>query len=162
MRHLNLLKAQSLDKEISLRGDALMLKLDRDLNGLSDYQLLEVSSDKTVDSEFNEILEKVTDLSSYVVSGDPVTGDMLTRATAKRDRVAALKKDFQKNLSRILVDRDVTPDKLKNATSLDIELGKFSGYDSPIDFFTFKSDFQRVKEPTVQKKYLADYLKKNH
>ena len=93
----------------------------------------------------------MTGLSSYVVSGDPVTGDMLTQALSKRDHVAALKKDFQKNLSRILVDRDVTPDKLKNATSLDIELGKFSGYDCAIDFFTFKSDFQRVKEPTVQK-----------
>ena len=57
-RKQNLLIAQSLDKEIALRGDALMLKLNRDLNGLSDYQLLEVSSDKTVDSESNEIWRK--------------------------------------------------------------------------------------------------------
>ena len=151
---------QSLDKEISIRGDALMLKLDRDLHGLSDYQLLEISSDKTVDSEFNEILAKVTDLSSYVISGDSVTSDMLTKTTAKRDRVAVLKKDFQKNLSKILVDRDITPDKLKNATSLDIELPKFSGYDCAIDFFTFKTEFKKLKESMVQRKYWSDFLKK--
>ena len=39
----------------------MILKLDRDLHGLSDYQLLEISSDKTVDSEFNEIWGKETD-----------------------------------------------------------------------------------------------------
>ena len=161
-RKQNLLKAQSLEKEILLRGDALALKLDREFHGLSDYQLLEIASDKTVDSEFNEILTKVTDLSSYVVSGDSVTSDMLTKTTAKRDRVAVLKKDFQKNLSKILVDRDITPDKLKNATSLDIELPKFSGYDCAIDFFTFKTEFKKLKEPMVQRKYWSDFLKKNH
>ena len=51
---------------------------------------------------------------------------------------------------------------MKNAGSLEIELGKFSGYDCAMDFFTFKSDFKRVKEQTVQRKHLADYLKKNH
>ena len=45
----NLLKAENLKKEILLRGDALELKFDRELHDLSDYQILEISLDKTVD-----------------------------------------------------------------------------------------------------------------
>ena len=70
-------------------------------------------------------MEKVTDLSSYIVSGDIATSSMLNRATTKRDPVAVLKKDFQSNLSKIMLDKDITSDKLKNASSLDIELPKF-------------------------------------
>ena len=45
---------------------------------------------------------------------------------------------------------------------LQIELSKFSGYQGKIDYFTFKSQFKKLIEPTVQKKYWADYLKKNY
>ena len=30
-----------------------------------------------------------------------------------------------------------------------------------MDFYTFKSEFKKLVEPTVQKKYWADYLKRN-
>ena len=48
-----------------------------------------------------------------------------------------------------MATRDVTPDKMRNAASLKIELPKFSGYDCEIDFYTFKSEFQKLVEPQV-------------
>ena len=69
---------------------------------------------------------------------------------------------FQQNLQTILNTRDITPDNLRNAATLKVELPKFSGYDCSIDFFTFKSEFETLVEPTVQKRYLAEYLKRNY
>ena len=53
-------------------------------------------------------------------------------------------------------------DKLKNASTLKIELPKFCGYSSQMDFFTFKTEFVKLVEPVVQGPYLSDYLKRNY
>ena len=45
---------------------------------------------------------------------------------------------------------------------IQIDVPKFCGYDSKIDYFSFKSKFQKLVEPRVQKPYLADYLKLNY
>ena len=87
---------------------------------------------------------------------------MLDNAIVKRDSVLKNKTLFEKNLQNILAVRDITPDKMKNASMLKIELPRFSGYEGRMDLFTFKSEFQKLIEPTVQKKYLADYLKRNY
>ena len=157
-----LVKAKCLKNEISLRCVSLESKFDRELSDLSPYQLLEISQDKSLDLGFNEVLEKVTDLSSLVVDGCSQVNDILEHVTSKVDQVSSLKVDFQKNLSKILIDRDITPDKLKNASTLDIALPKYSGHDCDMDFFTFKSEFKKLKEPNIQKQYWADCLKKNH
>ena len=39
---------------------------------------------------------------------------------------------------------------------------KFTGYDSEIDFFTFKYEFTNRVEQRVRKQHLADYLKHNY
>ena len=87
---------------------------------------------------------------------------MLKKAIQKRDGLAKNKEFFLEGLQKTITNRDITPDKMKNASTLKIELSKFSGYESKIDFYTFKSRFQKLIEPTVQKKYWADYLKHNY
>ena len=76
----------------------------------------------------------------------------------RKDEVATKKRLFQQKLQN-LKTRDTTPDKLRNAATLKVEIPKFSRYDCSIDFFTFKSEFETLVEPTVQKTYLAEYLK---
>ena len=80
----------------------------------------------------------------------------------KRDSVSDQRIDFLKNLKTVVESRDVTPDKLKNASTLKIELPKFCGYSSQMDFYTFKTEFVKLVEPVVQGPYLSDYLKRNY
>ena len=47
----------------------MQIKYDCELDLLGDYQILEISKDKNLDSEFNEILGKVTELASFVLRG---------------------------------------------------------------------------------------------
>ena len=145
-----ILKGKNLFSEIAKRLEMLELKYDLDLSGLGDYQILEVSQDKTLDQEFNTVLEKVTDLSSLVPGGGDEVQKLLDSASAKRDSVSDKRNDFLKNLKTAVELRDVTPDKLKNASTLKIELPKFCGYSSQMDFYTFKTEFVKLVEPVVQ------------
>ena len=93
--------------------------------------------------------------------GQKVT-KMFDKISKTRDRLRKKKDEFYKKLNDIILERDITPDKLRNASELIIDLPKFCGYDGKIDFFTFKSEFKKLVEPRLQKKYYADYLKRNY
>ena len=157
-----ILRGENLSDEITKRLDMLEVKYSMDLDKLGDYQILEVSQNKNLDSEFNTVLEKVTDLSGLVSGGGAEVRNLWVTATKKRDSVSEKRTAFLKKLQSIIEQRDVTPEKMKNATTLRIELPKFGGYESKMDFYTFKSEFQKLVEPVVQKQFLADYLKRNY
>ena len=43
-----------------------------------------------------------------------------------------------------------------------IKVPKFRGYESELDFYTFKSEFEKLISPYVQAKLLPEYLKNNY
>ena len=45
---------------------------------------------------------------------------------------------------------------------LNIELKKFTGYNSEVDIYKFREQLKKLIEPNIQKKVLAYYLKKNY
>ena len=83
-------------------------------------------------------------------------------ASKIREKLAEKREKFSASLQKIVIERDITPEKMKNVSGLTIELPKYSGYESKMDYFTFKSQFQKLIEPKVQKKYWPDYLKRNY
>lgn len=154
-------KLEHLDKEIQFRCEFVEVEYDRDLEALSDYQILEVSRNQNLDRNFNEILEKVTLISSLAL-GHTDGQDIVDKVFTTRDMIVEKRKTFQKTLDSIMKDRDISPEKLKNSGEMKIEIPKFSGYDSPMNFFTFKAEFRKLIEPTIQKAFWADYLKRNY
>ena len=77
------------------------------------------------------------------------------------DRLSNLKHTFMNSLDEEIETQEV--DKLRRftKTQLNIKLERFSGYDSPTDFFTFKSNFEKVHLLSTPKKLLPDLLKNN-
>ena len=63
------------------------------------------------------------------------------------------------NLDKEIIACDLSEEKLRNASILKLELPKFKGYDSSIDYYTFKAEFEKLISPRVQSKLLPDYLK---
>ena len=155
-------RAENLDAEINFRFKSLSKRFISDFTGLSDHQILEIHQDKTLNLEFNDVLEKVTELSSLVTLGGRPVETLLTKVCRTRDRIAAKKDVFYDELNKIVVEKDISVEKMKNASDLSINLPKFSGYDGQIDFFTFKSEFKRLIESTQQKRFWIDHLKRNH
>ena len=159
----HILRGTNLSGEITQRLKVLDVKFDQNLKILGDYQILEISQNTTsLETDFNTILEKITDLAGLVSGGGEEVQKLLTTAVTKKDAVFEKKTKFCKELQSIVTERDVTSDKLKNAASLKIDLPKFSGYDCQMDFYTFKSEFKKLVEPVVQKQFRSDYLKRNY
>ena len=95
-------------------------------------------------------MQKITSLASFVPSGGGTVQRLFQTATENRDSLVSKRKRFQTDLSRLVVERDVTPDKLRNASMLEIEIPKFTGYDARMDIFTFKTEFKKLVEPVVK------------
>ena len=142
-------RAENLNAEICYRFKSLSKRYISDFENLSDHQILEINQDKTLNIEFNEVLEKVTELASIVSLGGQPVEALLKKVCKTRDRIASKKDEFYDNLKRVIVERDISEEKIKNASGLKIDLPKFSGYDGSIDFFTFKSEFKRLVESSV-------------
>ena len=62
-------------------------------------------------------------------------------------------------LEKELNIRDLSEEKMKNASLLGIQLPKFKGYNSPMDYYTFKAEIEKLISQRVQTKLLPDYLK---
>ena len=62
------------------------------------------------------------------MGGKPVKR-MIKWASKARDELDLKKDKFFENLQKIVIDRDITPEKMKNASGLNINLSKFNGYD---------------------------------
>ena len=73
-----------------------------------------------------------------------------------RDDSTDILEKFLKKVSDIISDRDISEKKLKNSAGLKIELGKFKGYNSEMDIYTFRSEFSKLVEPNVQSILWAD------
>ena len=157
-----LLKIENLSTEITVRAESLATKFDCELSDLTDHQILDLHQNKSVEIDFNDILSKVTDLSTLICESGGEFKDKLDAATKIRDHLTIKRKDFVEKLQTAVTDRDISPDKLKNAATIKIDLPKFSGYDCKIDLYTFQSKFKTLIEPHVQKPYWADYLKYTH
>ena len=87
-----------MDAEINFRFKSLSKRFISDFSGLSDHQILEIHQDKTLNLEFNDVLEKVTELSSLVILGGPPVETLLTKVCRTRDRIAAKKDVFYDEL----------------------------------------------------------------
>ena len=77
------------------------------------------------------------------------------------ERLSGLKQSFINSLNKEIENQEV--DKLQRftRTQLNIKLKRFNGYNSQIDFFTFKSNFEKVHLLSTPKKLLPDLLKNN-
>ena len=58
--------------------------------------------------------------------------------------------------------REIEKRKEFDNSSLNIQLPKFSGYDSPLDIYTFKDEFEKLYLKSTPSSVLPDLLKNNH
>ena len=85
---------------------------------------------------------------------------MLTETQSKQTKDLQVKNSFAMRLYAIFTDGDISEEKLKNASGLNIELARFKGYD--LDIYSFKTEFEKLIQPTIQKRYWVDILKNNY
>ena len=155
--------AHVVSQEIVARSSAIIKKCDwRKLDDFDDYKILDCSKNlSTIDSELLQVFSKYTEFSK-IVSLYCNNGDQLVAQTldAKQSALDA-RNSYAQKLYDITVKRDISEEKLKKSSKIPIELPKFKGYDSKLDIYTFRSEFEKVIQPTLQKIYWLDALRNN-
>ena len=154
--------AEGLKFEIQTRYDTLKSKCEINFSELSDYEILDVKKrEESFHVELRELMDKISSFEKYVLPCGDKVADLRKTVIGLRDGGTKLLDEFLKNLRKVITDRDISEKKLKNTAGLKIELGKFKGYNSDMDIYTFRTEFSKLVEPEVRKGLWADYLKKN-
>ena len=83
-RENQILTAKSVNSEICVRLESLDAIYQQDLEALSDYQILQITQKDSHETEFKEILSKITELTGLVPKGGRKVRAMLDLVTIKK------------------------------------------------------------------------------
>ena len=144
--------AQNLSREIELCCGEVSQKCNVELKTISLCQILECQKNMSVlNAEMREIFDKVTSFSKIAALYGGEANTLLENPSNWQEKTLKLKNSFVTKLNHIITERDISEEKLKNASWLKIELPKFKGYESKIDIYSFKTEFEKLIQPTIQK-----------
>ena len=140
-----------LSKEIDARSSSIIEKCDSDkLSDLDDFRILECSKNiPSIDTELREVLSKFTEFSKITSLYMDDSDNLVVRTCKAKEEAISSRDSYGIKLHKIITDRDISEEKLKKSSSIPLELPKFKGFDSKFDIFTFKSEFERLIQPTI-------------
>ena len=111
-------------------------------------------------NKLDKVAENITSvLKSRVTNEDHEIS--LTNINEQFERLFILKKTFITRLNEEIAERDIEKDRVFNRSRLNIKLDKFTGYNCKIDFFTFRSHFEKLHLKSTPKRLLPELLKNN-
>ena len=113
----------------------------------------------------NKTYEKIRENYKQCLETSITSADLLMTIKETGDRYIKLnqaKQDYNNRLVNEISRREL--DKLAEfkKSSLNIKLEKFSGYESPIDLYTFQSNFEKMHCSSTPRNLLPDLLKNNY
>ena len=91
-----------------------------------------------------------------------VTKDQVEDIVGSYNHIKKLKHVYQQIIKDEVVKREISKLELFNESKLNINLSKFSGYDSKLEVYTFQSEFIKIYKRTTPKRMMSDVLKNNH
>ena len=162
------------DQQLHFQRSAIfsLANIDRQINELHDIfnaNPADVTNDELIQWRSNhqthlKQFEKIADSYKEVLKvpiKDADTMIDIKNISERFDKLSTSKFRYSRLLEEEIKLRE--PDKVKNFNklSLNIKLEKFAGYDSNTDFYTFKSNFEKIHLHSTPKNLLPDLLKNN-
>ena len=152
----------TLQSEIKTRFVSLVKKFKVDLSTLTDREVLDIRKrEDSLTSELREILDKISSLIQFIAPCGKFGDDLRNDVALMQDDISIQTDEFLRDVQRVIVERDISEEKMKNAAGLNIQIPKFRGYHSEMDIYVLRTEFKKLVEPELQKSLWADYLKKN-
>ena len=132
-------------------------------SSLSDLQIMDLKKDmKSIDVEYTGIIDKILKLTESKPSRYTETENLAVTVSDRKAELNKIIDTYKTSLDAEISKRDLTEDKIKSASLLGIKLSKFKGYNSTLDYYTFKSEFEKLVAPRIQSHLQSDYLKHNY
>ena len=122
----------------------LKTALDVKIDEYDDQQLLQARSELTnYDKKLHTIADRYERLLKFPVSNETLS-KLIKDIGIRYASVKKKKSTFASEIQSAITSREVIKFKSFDEAKLGIDLKKFAGYDSIIDIYTFKSDFEKV------------------
>ena len=137
-------------------------KCSDDFTGDDSFILKMYKEMNTLDTDFKDILDSLTDLVKAIPPDYALADEILDEVRGEKDRLKKFYDSYKVTLVSEVKERDLTETKIQSMATLGLKLGKFSGYGSSMDYYTFRSDFEKLIVPRVQSKLLPDFIKLHH
>ena len=155
-RYFDFLNDEMIKQISDLKGEVLMNPAEFDDDDLLTKKSQIDQIQKRIDTTWNKISEMMKmNIDDFVVRD----------IQEKHSELVQLKNEYVDSLHTEYNQREIKKKETFKRSNLSISLAKFSGYDSPIDIYTFQSDFEKIHlkdVPTdslpamLKSKYLAD------
>ena len=156
--------ATILSQEIEARSTSLIDKCDFvKLTDFDDFKILECNKNlPSIDIEMREILSKFTEFSQIVAVHSNDSDPLVAKVCRMKENSLKSRNSYAMKLYELMTERDISEEKLKKSSSITIELEKFKGFDSKLDIYSFRTEFERYIQKNVQSSYWLDTLKKSY
>ena len=156
--------AVSLADEIEYRSNVISEKCDSlKLDDFDDFKILDLSKGlPSIDIELREILAKFTEFSQVTSRIFDDDSNFVVKIRRVKEHALKCRNLYAMKLHSLMETRDINEEKLKKSLNTPIELEKFSGFESKMDIYTFRSEFERLVQPRFQNINWLDALRRNH
>ena len=153
-----------ISQEIEARSTTIIEKCDwLKLDDFDDYKILECSKNQVaIDTECREVLSKFSEFSKIVSVHCGDDDEMVIKTCKTKQNALTARNHYAQKLHDIMSKRDISEEKLKKSSSIPMELSKFNGYDSKLDIYSFRSEFEKLVHQSLQKIYWLDALKNTY
>ena len=132
------------------------------ISRLTDDQLLKIKDKQEFSAKkFENLTKSYQEILKYPASSEELVTD-ITKLGKTYNLLSLKKNAFLKDLDFEVDQRELSKRDLIKEGKLNIDLGKFSGYDSVMDIYTFQSEFEKLYLRTTTKRMLPDLLINNH
>lgn len=163
-------EAAQIERKINFRLDCINRDIEKleitfdcamDKAESSELLLLRKNLSSNVHQRFDKITESYTEcLDSPIKSAETL---IMIRKTGQRYVDLDEKKQaYVLNLTKEISKRELDKHSEFNKSKLNIKLEKFSGYDSNTDFYTFRTNFEKMHLSSTPKELLPDLLRNNY
>lgn len=132
----------------------------QDFKAISDVELVQLKNENSsitkrfekMSEKYEEILKSPITAETFIMVKD--MGERYVKLDSRRHRYIQAVND---EISTRKLDKDLH----YNKEHLNIKLDKFHGYDSSVDYYTFKDNFEKLYLQSTPAKFLPDLLKNN-
>ena len=129
---------------------------------LTDEEIIQLRNNLSSNfSQLNEISKRI----ESVINNDSPNENVhqgITNLCSNYSALTSLKSIYTKNIQTEIEIRQVYKQKLFSESNLNIKLEQFSGLHDSLDYYTFKSKFEKIYLRTTPKHLLAELLKNNY
>ena len=159
--HVKVTLADHIHEEIKSRCNQLEAFVGVQLEDLTNEEVMERKKNVAlVKAELKAVLDDVTALVKETpIEYDQATG-VVEAGKTKRDYVKLLVEKYIETLDGLVRSRNLLEGKSRGE-SFQIELAKFSGYNSKLDIYTFQTQFEKLIAPQIVRNLQPEYLKNN-